>query len=71
MADLTPPKTPKRRIRRPTLARVLREADRAGRKVSAVTYEGVTLHFGEPKTALPPPEPPEPTNPWDAIYAMQ
>jgi hypothetical protein len=42
---------PKRCVRRPSLARALKEAERAGLTVKRATIDGVLLEFGPPEAA--------------------
>jgi hypothetical protein len=58
----------KRRERKPSLARALKEAERAGLTVKRATVDGVTLEFGQPDPAPALCAPPKPTNPWDIVY---
>ena len=48
----------KRRVRKPSIATLIKRAEKAGKTVTSVTTpDGTVLHFGEP-------EPTEANNPW-------
>jgi len=50
--------TPAKRQRKPSLGKLIAQAEKSGKPVSSITTpDGVTLQFGEP-------EPTEATNPW-------
>jgi hypothetical protein len=55
------PKLPRRRQRKPSIDRMIKQAERSGKRVTSITTaDGATLRFDEPK-----PEPTEEaTNPW-------
>jgi hypothetical protein len=52
----------KRRQRNPSVRTLIKQVEKVGKRVSAVTVEGITLKFEEPAT--------EDTtgNPWDSVY---
>jgi hypothetical protein len=59
-ALLTGNAKPQRRARKPSLRSLIKQAERAGKTVTSIERDGVTLAFGETATSSD-------ANPWDEV----
>ena len=56
------PEPARRRQRKPNISAMIRQAEKAGKEVSSVTADGVTLQFGRPDATN------DTSSPWDSVY---